>query len=165
MGIDLEKFRQSDFHYYFALVSDERVMAQITERSIPLEEAQGNFKALLERNKKYEDSGAYKIFDASTREYLGLGHITPDENKGGETEIGYMIVPEHWGKGYGTEIAGALITKAVAAGMTSLKAIIDPQNIPSRKILRRYGFHSEKVCEIGGLPAEVLYKVIEAQDS
>lgn len=101
MGIVLEKFHQSDFHYYFALVSDERVMAQITERSIPLEEAQGNFKALLERNQKYADSGSYKIFDASTHEYLGLGHITPDEKKGGEDEIGYMIGRSIGGRGMG----------------------------------------------------------------
>ncbi|OTW77740.1 GNAT family acetyltransferase [Bacillus thuringiensis serovar sumiyoshiensis] len=37
-----------------------------------------------------------------------------------------------------------------------LKAIIDPNNIPSRKILLSVGFTSEKVREIDGLPGEIL---------
>ncbi len=72
-----------------------------------------------------------------------------------------MILPQHWGKGYGTEIAGALAAKAGEAGVKQLKAIIDPHNIPSRKILLKHGFVSEKVCEIGGLPGEILRKVLE----
>ncbi len=71
MGIDLEKFQPSDFQHYFALVSNERVMAQITEHSIPLGEAQEKFAALLERNGKNE-FGSYKVYDDLTREYIGL---------------------------------------------------------------------------------------------
>ena len=41
-----------------------------------------------------------------------------------------------------------------------LKAIIDPNNIPSRKILINIGFTYEKVCEIDGLPGEILSKYI-----
>ena len=161
MGIDLEKYQESDFHHYFVLVSDERVMAQITERSIPLEEAQGNFEALLRRNKKYREAGTYKIYDQLTREYIGLGHLTLDENESGAAEIGYMILPQYWGTGYGTEVAGALIAKAEETGVMCLKAVIDPANIPSRKILLRHGFVSERVREIDGLRGEILYKVLE----
>ena len=161
MRIDLEKFQQADFGHYFALVSDERVMAQITERSIPIEEAQRNFEALLLRNKKYGEVGSYKIYDRFSREYIGLGHITPDEKVNGVAEIGYMILPQYWGKGYGTKVARALVAKAEEAGVECLKAIIDPANIPSRKILYKHGFASEKVCEMDGLPGEILSKVLE----
>lgn len=44
---------------YFQLVSNEEVMAQITERSIPLEEAQANFQRLLKRNNKHQLFGSY----------------------------------------------------------------------------------------------------------
>lgn len=37
-----------------------------------------------------------------------------------------------------------------------LKAIIDPNNISSRKSLIHVGFITEKVCEFDGLPGEIL---------
>jgi hypothetical protein len=49
----LHKFNSNDFNNYFSLVSNEAVMAMITERSIPLKEAEGNYRKLLERNEKF----------------------------------------------------------------------------------------------------------------
>ena len=71
-----------------------------------------------------------------------------------------MILPEHWGKRYGSRIAKELINIAKQTDINVLKAIIDPNNIPSRKILLHVGFTSEKVCEIDGLPGEILIKYI-----
>ena len=141
------KFEAIDFNLYFQLVSNEKVMAQITERAIPLEEAQTTFKNLINRNEKHQLFGSYKVFD-SIDAYVQ------------EAEIGYMILPEHWGKRYGSRIAKELINIAKQTDINVLKAIIDPNNIPSRKILLHVGFTSEKVCEIDGLPGEILIKYI-----
>lgn len=97
-----KKFEATDFKDYFQLVSNEQVMAQITERAIPFEEAQVNYQKLLERNEKYELYGSYKVCDMD--EFIGFGHLTLNENEIGEAEIGYMILPEYWGKGYGSAI-------------------------------------------------------------
>ena len=158
MKINLSKFAEEDFDYYFALVSNEEVMAQITERAIPMDEARLNFQKLLEQNEKYEGFGSYKVFNQKI--FIGLGLLKLEEDSLDTAEIGYMILPEHWGEGYGTEIAKALILKAEKTGIKKLKAIIDPDNIPSRKILINQGFHSEKICEIGGLPGEILRRTI-----
>lgn len=136
-------------------------MAQITERSISFEEAQVHFHKLLERNEKYknENFGTYKIFD-NVGEFIGLGHVTINEVWLNEAEIGYMILPKHWGMGYGTEIAKTLIEKAKESKLKKLKAIIDPNNIPSRKILTNLGFRTEKVCTMDGLPGEIMCKTL-----
>ncbi|MBM7644077.1 RimJ/RimL family protein N-acetyltransferase [Scopulibacillus daqui] len=155
-----KKFKATDFKDYFRLVSNEHVMAQITERAIPLEEAQVNYQKLLEHNKKHELYGSYKVFDSVTGEFIGLGHITLNENKIEEAEIGYMILPEYWGKGYGSTIAKQLIELAKQANLSILKAVIGPENIPSRKILIKQGFTSEKICKIEGLPGEILSRII-----
>ncbi|GAB6421720.1 hypothetical protein bcgnr5390_04590 [Bacillus luti] len=42
------------------------------------------------------------------------------------------------------------------ADVSILKAIMDPDNIPSRKILLNVGFTSEIVSEIDGLLGEIL---------
>ena len=75
-------------------------------------------------------------------------------------ELGYMLLPKYWGKGYGSRIAEALIYMAEKTKVRRLTAIIDPNNIPSRKILIKHGFHSEKLCEINGLPGEILSRQI-----
>lgn len=155
-----KKFKATDFNDYFQLVSNEQVMAQITERAIPLEEAQVNYQKLLERNEKYEIYGSYKVYNCETDEFIGLGHVTLNEHNIEEAEIGYMILPEYWGKGYGGVIAKQLIELAKRTNLNILKAIIDPENIPSRKILIKQGFISEEICEIEGLPGEVLSRFI-----
>lgn len=62
-SLNLLKFKEVDFNAYFSLVSNEKVMAQITEYAIPLKEAQFNFQRLLKRNEKHEHFGTYKIYD------------------------------------------------------------------------------------------------------
>lgn len=156
--LNLIKFIEDDFDDYFSLVSNEKVMAQITEYAIPYEEAQLNFQKLLIRNNKYDPYGSYKIYDSSKNEFIGLGHLTLDEDNNEVAEIGYMIKPEHWGKGYGGEIAKLLIEKAKKVELKTIKAIIDPDNIASRKILIKEGFVSEMIGEIDGLPGEILMK-------
>ncbi|MCW9132188.1 GNAT family N-acetyltransferase [Bacillus paramycoides] len=158
--IHFKKFEATDFNQYFQLVSNESVMAQITERAIPLEEAQNDYEKLLRRNQKHKLFGSYKVYDSATNEFIGLGHVTVNEDDLKEAELGYMLLPEHWGKRYGSCIARELIEIAKQTEVNVLKAIIDPNNIPSRKILINVGFTSDIVCEIDGLPGEILNKYI-----
>jgi len=69
-----------------------------------------------------------------------------------------MILPEFWRKGYGSTIAKSLFNRANQTEIKILKAIIDPNNIASRKILMNLGFISMEICEIDGLPGEILSK-------
>ncbi|HEO8421992.1 GNAT family N-acetyltransferase [Niallia sp. FSL W8-0635] len=152
------KFTANDFALYYQLVSDEQVMAQITERVIPVEEAKLNYEKLLYRNEKYHMFGSYSFFHRETKEFIGLGHLTLNEDKKEEVELGYMLLPEVWGKGYGSEIAEILMELAKQTNVKIVKAIIDPANFPSRKILINQGFTSVWIGEMDGLPGEVLRK-------
>ncbi|WP_423060155.1 GNAT family N-acetyltransferase [Bacillus wiedmannii] len=150
------KFEETDFNLYFQLVFNKEVMAQITERAIPLDEAKNDFTRLVKRNENHQLFGSYKVYDSITNEYINLGHVTVNEDNVKEAEIGYMLLPEHWGKRYSSRIAKELMNIAKQTDIKVLKAIIDPNNIPSRKILINVGFTSEKVFEIDGLPREIL---------
>lgn len=160
MELKLLKFQEDDFDSYYSLVSNNNVMAQITERAIPYDEAKTNFQKLIKRNEKYRKFGSYKIYDCLNKAFVGLGHLTVNEDQVSEAEIGYMLLPEHWGKGYGTETAKKLIEIANQLDLKSIKAIIDPENIPSKRILSNLGFVSQEYCEIDGLPGEILSKIL-----
>jgi len=157
MKLFLEKFTQNDFNHYFRLVSNERVMEMITERTIPTDEARRDFESLIENNKLDPSIGNLKIINSATDEFIGMAKLEIKEGVDDQAELGYMLLPEYWGKGIGGIVAKQLIDLAKAHNSVKrLFAIIDPQNIPSRKILINNGFISREFKDFDGLPGEVL---------
>lgn len=74
-----------------------------------------------------------------------------------QAELGYIFSPEYWDKGITSRIAGLLVARAERQPtLRSLFAIIDPANIPSRKILINNGFVSKEFNDFEGLPSEAL---------
>jgi RimJ/RimL family protein N-acetyltransferase len=62
----------------------------------------------------------------------------------GEADIGYMLAPRHWGHGYATELATALV--AFGLGQLALKrvsAIVAIENDRSRRVLEKSGLRWE----------------------
>ncbi|OMF06327.1 hypothetical protein BK129_11660 [Paenibacillus amylolyticus] len=148
------KYTQPDFDDYYALVSNMEVMKQITERAIPEQEARSQFESMLEFNER-STCGHYRVY---SEDGAGVAYakLIPDQVDPTKAEIGYMILPEHWGKGQGTSIASRLIIQAQAAGIGSLYAVIDPGNAASRRILTRQNFVSTWTGDYDGLPGEIL---------
>jgi RimJ/RimL family protein N-acetyltransferase len=58
----------------------------------------------------------------------------------GEPEIGYWIARDHWGCGYATEAAGAVLKIARALGHRRVVAGHFIDNPASGKVLRKLGF-------------------------
>ena len=58
----------------------------------------------------------------------------------GEPELGYWIAREHWGQGYATEAAGAVLQVARALGHRRVVAGHFVDNPASGKVLRKLGF-------------------------
>jgi [ribosomal protein S5]-alanine N-acetyltransferase len=55
-------------------------------------------------------------------------------------EIGFLIDPAHWGRGYASEALAAFIEHRRRLGSTELTADVDPRNRSSLKLLERHGF-------------------------
>lgn len=153
-----DKFSTEDFNAYYRLVSDERVMAQITERAIPEAEAKENYQKLLLRNQQFTEFGSFKVLDSETQEFIGLAHFTPKEQT--EAEIGYMFLPEFWQQGYGKAVMKQLMTLGAGSDIKVLTAMIDPENTASRRLLEANGFQTSFLGELDGLQTEILKKKI-----
>lgn len=160
MKLKLLKFKSNDFEFYYSLVSNVDVMKQITERALTYDEASIKYQNIINCNEQFDGFGSYKIYDMENDKFVGLGHLTLNEEKNSEAEIGYMFLPEFWGKGYGSKIAKQLVEIAMELNITTIKAIIDPNNIPSRRILINLGFVSQEFRLIKGLSGEILSKDI-----
>jgi RimJ/RimL family protein N-acetyltransferase len=154
--IYLEKLSTDDFDAYFHMLGNHEVMAMITERALTREEARKKFIYALQNNEIHVSYGTFKVFEASSQDLLGFAKLEIKKGKGNEAELGYLVKPEFWGKGFGNEMAEVLL--GIAESDPNLKrvfAITDPQNIASRKILIKNGFISEKLGEVDGLPSEI----------
>ena len=55
-------------------------------------------------------------------------------------EIGFLIDPFHWGRGYASEALTAFIQRRRNLGSTELTADVDPRNLSSIMLLARHGF-------------------------
>lgn len=157
MDIALEKFDRQDFDDYFGLVGNPEVMAMITERAIPAGEARRDYEKLLAENALHPELGHFRALDARDRRFIGLGKLAVETAEADQAELGYILSPEYWGKGIASRIATLLVARAERQPtLRRLFAIIDPANIPSRKILINNGFVSKEFKDFDGLPGEVL---------
>ena len=56
-------------------------------------------------------------------------------------EIGYILHPDHWGRGYAAEALAAVIPHIFAGhDIAALRADVDPRNHASIRLLERLGF-------------------------
>lgn len=55
-------------------------------------------------------------------------------------EIGFLIDPAHWGRGYAREALAAFVARRRALGSAELTADVDPRNGASLALLRWAGF-------------------------
>lgn len=147
-GYRTSKFDRQDFSDDFRLVGNHEIMEMITERAIPAAEAQRDYEKRLADNALHPESGHFRVLDERGT-FIGLGKLAVAD----WAELGYILAPEHWGKG----IASLLVAKAERQPkLRSLFAIIDPANIPSRKILINNDFVSKEFRDFDGLPGEIL---------
>lgn len=74
-----------------------------------------------------------------------------------DVEIGWRFASEHWGKGYASEAAAALIDHGLATlALPRVVAVLQSANIRSRRVCERLGMRDAGPCEAYGGPC-VLY--------
>src|SRR5690606_6455719 len=100
-----------------------------------------DYQALLISNDRHPELGQFKLTDERLGNFIGLAKLEPAADEPASAELGYMILPVYWGQGSASQVAQRLISKAeLQPDLRRLFAIIDPANLPSRKILLNNGF-------------------------
>jgi RimJ/RimL family protein N-acetyltransferase len=70
----------------------------------------------------------------------------------GELEVGYHLLPDHWGKGFATEATSAMLSHGFdKLHLLRLNAIALPQNRPSMRVLERIGMRRKGPTQFHGL--------------
>jgi|RhiMetdeSRZDD1v2_1073273.scaffolds.fasta_scaffold194735_4 ribosomal-protein-alanine N-acetyltransferase len=94
-------------------------------------------------------------------------HIADPQNRAGW--IGYILAPGHWGHGYATEAARALLRLGfVDCGLHRIWATCDPRNMASAHVLeklemRREGHLRENKLQRGNWRDSYLYAILDTE--
>jgi ribosomal-protein-alanine N-acetyltransferase len=103
--------------------------------------------------------GMWMLRDAATADVIGraiLHHLSVEGVD--EVEVGYGFMPEYWGRGLGTEVAGACVRIGFEQlQLSSIVAITTPANIASRRVMQKVGLAYERDISHAGTP-HVLFR-------
>lgn len=76
-------------------------------------------------------------------------------------EIGFMLDPAQWGRGYASEALGAFIDHRRAKGSEELTADVDPRNLSSIRLLEKAGFvetaRAARTWQLGDIWCDSVY--------
>ncbi len=109
-------------------------------------------QALEEKLPRHElrAEGDYLNLAAATRAegtYVGEVYLFWRSAEHGQLEIGWVLHPEHQGRGYAFEMAAATLDLAFSSGSGvhahRVFARIDPRNAPSKRLAARLGLRHE----------------------
>jgi RimJ/RimL family protein N-acetyltransferase len=83
----------------------------------------------------------WPLFRISDDAPVGCAGLRPVPGSDDTLELGFHLRPEHWGQGFATEAARAVVAYAfTTVGARTLVAGHHPENLASRRVLEQLGF-------------------------
>lgn len=140
----LRPLAPSDAEAIFALRSDARVQRYGSHPPWTQREAA---HAYIERDIEAMAAGTGAQFGIERRDggtvvgTCSLHELNPSCRR---AEVGYVLLPSQWGRGYASEAVAALLDWGFGPlELNRVEADIDPRNTPSARVLERLGFTRE----------------------
>jgi RimJ/RimL family protein N-acetyltransferase len=135
----VRRYTEEDEDHFFALNGSEEVMRYIR----PIKTRAQCHEFLLEVIAFAENEklfGRWAVEDRETKQVVGSFGVIPVEGKD-QMQLGYALTPEHWGRGYATELTLAgleyIFTKT---SIDPIYAYTESPNLLSKKVLLKTGF-------------------------
>jgi RimJ/RimL family protein N-acetyltransferase len=111
-------------------------------------------EALERTMRRYREDGfgAYAVVLRATDELIGVcGLVLRDVEGERLPELGWDVRSDHWGRGYATEAARAVLAHAADLGLRRVYSLISPDNERSRGVARNLGMTVERQVMHAGL--------------
>jgi [ribosomal protein S5]-alanine N-acetyltransferase len=154
----LRRLTPDDAEFVLRLLTDPAFLRFIGDRGVRTVD---DARAYIERGPgaSYARHG-FGVYAATLRDGTPVGNCGLLKRDAlDDVDLGYSLLPEFRGRGYATEAAAALVEHARRDfGMRRLAAIVDPENVPSVRVLRAVGMTFERRIRLAeGEPELDLY--------
>ena len=160
----LRPFQETDREQTIRLLCNEEISRTFMLPDFPDDDAAGK---LFERILKNSLSDAHFEIAICLEDQV-IGFLNDVEITDGTIELGYMIHPDHWGRGYATESLTASIWELFQMGYQAVQAGYFEENPASGRVMEKSGMHRvSKTAEIEyrGKRHRCLYYEIKKEES
>lgn len=135
----LRKFNETDSEALFKILGQENILRYFPNpNSPPKEKVEGLIRNQLEQWEQYGYAwwAVTLPADSAFLGWCGLQYLPETD----ETEVGYLLGRQWWGKGYATEAAYASLVFAFNdLDMEQIIALVHPENQASIRVIEKIG--------------------------
>jgi [ribosomal protein S5]-alanine N-acetyltransferase len=111
--------------------------------SSAMAETERTLKYLAKTTSPY-DHLAWAVTERAKDQCIGMVCYNQREARDKRLDLGYILAPQHQGKGYGTEAVRAVLDYCVGRlGAHRVQALVHPDNTASIRLVERLGFRCE----------------------
>lgn len=138
----LRMIRADDLDHLAALFADPDVVKYVGDgKPAGRDEAVRALESII-KHWETHGFGRWAVVDKITGEFIGFGGL---RSLFGTPEVVYHLAKAHWGKGYATEMARAVLRFGFEVrGYDRIVAITKPQNAASLHVMDKLGLRFEK---------------------
>ncbi|MEE5113720.1 GNAT family N-acetyltransferase [Pseudomonas alliivorans] len=137
----LRDFEVADVPALAGILGDPHVM-RYSVRGVLSEQATGEFVRNCMHAYRVDGFGPQAVIEVETNRLIGFCGLNAEQvDQVMEVEIGYRLAPSYWGRGLASEAALATLRHGFQTlQLTSVIAIVQPENIASVRVLHKAGF-------------------------
>ena len=142
----LRRFTADDLELLLRLNSDERVMRYAGGVKTRAQTEELLKTRILAYYEEHPGLGVWATLERGSGACIGM-HLLNHIHGEPDIQVGYLLLPERWGRGYATEMCRAVLRYGFAdLGLPRIAAITDLDNGPSQQVLLKAGLerHGER---------------------
>ena len=151
----LRRFRESDWRALHAILADEKVTRYIPAGASGGEETREWVRFLVHAHRaqppRYDfavelrpPGGGSEGADSAESGLIGSCWLTARHDESRQGELGYIFAHSHWGRGYATEAARAVLRYGFTElDLHRIYATCRPANIASWRVMEKLGMRRE----------------------
>lgn len=138
-------FTEGDYDNYFALQGDPVVMQYIRLPRTRVESDSFLAESIL-KAKPDDFKGYWAVEEKTGSAFIGCFVIIPIPDDPSKTQLGYSFLPQHWGKGFATEVTlGGVEYFRTRTPLNEIYGVTETPNIASQKVLQKAGFQFHEI--------------------
>jgi ribosomal-protein-alanine N-acetyltransferase len=135
----VRRYTANDNENFFLLNGNEEVMRYIRPAK-SREECKNFLVRVIAYSENEKLFGRWAVEDKKSNEFVGSFAVIPVEGKD-QMQLGYALIPGHWGKGYATELTLAGLNYIFhQTPIDPIYAYTESPNLLSKKVLLKAGF-------------------------
>lgn len=148
----MRPFQPEDAESMFLLNQDPEVIRYTGDAAFQSIEAARQF-IVGYRNYELHGYGRYSVFTNDRTEYVGWCGLNFNKDTR-ETDVGFRLLKNHWGKGYATEAAIACVGFGFELGLKKIIGRSARENLASIRVLKNIGMQFEREFTAHGFICE-----------